>query len=266
MSERNRKPASGLFFTEPFRALSGLGPYFRYRSKLMALPKGDGHPVMVFPGFMASDLSTKPMRDIFRHLDYRVYTWGQGRNLAKESYEPLLNERLAQIFEKNSQRKVSLIGWSLGGIFAREIARAQPEKVRQVITLASPFNGVTEPNNASGMYRIIAGKSLDNLDPELVARMKRPLTIPNTNIFTKTDGIVPWQTCKEEVIEKNTENLEFEASHVGIGHSPCVLYCMIDRLAQAEGTWQPYLMGAEAEFFGGTVCGKAPEQKLLNEG
>lgn len=266
MSDRIQKPNAGLFWTEPFRAISGFGPYFRHRSKLMELPKGDGHPVMVIPGFMASDLSTKPMRNIFRHLDYRVYTWGQGRNLAKESYEPLLNERLAKIFEKNGQRKVSLIGWSLGGIFAREIARAQPEKVKQVITLVSPFNGVTEPNNASGMYRLIAGKPLNSLDPELITRMKKPIPIPNTNIYSKTDGIVPWKVCQEEIVEKDTENLEFEASHVGIGHSPCVIYCLIDRLAQPEGQWQPYVMGAEAEFFGGKVCGTPPAQQLLKEG
>ena len=134
-------------------------------------------------------------------------------------------------------RKVSLVGWSLGGVYARELARRQPALVRQVITLGSPFANEPKASNAWRLYETMSGRQVDDWPEREV--MKTPPPVPSTAIYTRTDGIVAWQGCREQK-SATTENIEVEGSHCGLGHNPVVLYAIADRLALAEGDWWPF--------------------------
>src|SRR6185437_8404246 len=133
------------------------------------------------------------------------------------------------------QRKVRLIGWSLGGVFAREAARRSSEQVRQVITLGSPFANEPKASNAWRLYEVLSGRQIkDWLGREA---MKLPPPVPSTAIYTRTDGIVAWRGCLEQE-SAMTQNIEVEGSHCGLGHNPAVLYAIADRLALPEGKWR----------------------------
>ena len=155
-----------------------------------------------------------------------------------------MDERLAELAERY-QRKVSLVGWSLGGIFARELARRSPALVRQVITLGSPFANEPKASNAWRLYEALSGRRVDDW-PDREA-MKLPPPVPSTAIYSRTDGIVAWQGCREQQ-GAMTQNIEVESSHCGLGHNPVVLYAIADRLALPEGEWWPFDRGGIRSF------------------
>jgi pimeloyl-ACP methyl ester carboxylesterase len=233
--------------------------WFELASLLPALPllerapRGDGHPVLVLPGLLASDQSTRALRWFLRRRGYHVHPWRLGRNLGPT---PELIQALGQRFlavRNRHQRKVSLVGWSLGGIYARELARHFSGEVRQVITLASPFRDTTATNVARIFRLTRAGRTPMPHDPETHARLRTPPPVPVTCLYSRTDGIVAWQSCLEEEGPQR-QNIEIPSSHIGMGHHPAALYIIADRLAQPEGVWRPFnprtlparLLGARA--------------------
>ena len=137
----------------------------------------------------------------------------------------------------NSGRKVSVIGWSLGGLYARVLANRAPDIVRQVITLGTPFTGDPRASNAWRLYEMTSGLSVD--DSRWHEALKAPITVPATSIYSRSDGIVTWQ-CSVERERAQAENIEVEGSHCGLGVNPAVLYAIAHRLAQPEGEWQPF--------------------------
>ena len=147
-----------------------------------------------------------------------------------------MQDRLAELHDRHG-RRVSVIGWSLGGIFAREMARRAPEQVRCVITLGSPFSGAPKASNAWKLYERASQRKVEDW-PER-ERMRIPPPVPSTAIFSRSDGIVAWQGCLERD-GPLSENIEVEGSHCGLGHNPAVLYAVADRLAQPEGGWRPF--------------------------
>ena len=202
---------------------------------LRRAPHGDGHPVLVLPGFLGSDLSTRALRRFLRDRGYRVHGWNLGRNVGPT---PETLAGLAQRFGELRQRynrRVSLIGWSLGGVYARELARRSPTEVRQVITLASPFRDL-EAVNVPPFLRTRRRHTGDNAVRE---RLRAPLPVPMTAIFSRSDGIASWQSCVADT-GPLSESIEVESSHLGIGHHPVVLLTIADRLAQPEGSWKPF--------------------------
>ena len=172
------RPSFLLLATEGQRALldfSSLLPYQFFRSNSRT---GDGHPVMVLPGFMASDFSTTLLRNFLNKIGYQAYPWGIGRNYGQEAYLDLMIERVEYLYLEH-RMPVSLIGWSLGGVFAREIAKRRPGIVRQIVTLGSPFGGITEPNNASWLHRMLTGgRGTDDVDAELLKSLADPALVP----------------------------------------------------------------------------------------
>jgi pimeloyl-ACP methyl ester carboxylesterase len=176
-------------------------------------PQGDGHPVLVLPGLGAGDRSTRPLRRFLRHVGYQPSPWQQGRNLG---FSPALYQGLEtllqELFHEHS-RKVSLVGWSLGGLHAVRLAAARPEWVRQVITLGSPL-----------------GDSV----PSAPAR-----PFPVTAIYSRSDAIVPWRLSRV-TSSRRSENLEVHGSHLGLGVNPSVFLAVADRLSQSEEDWQPF--------------------------
>jgi hypothetical protein len=200
-------------------------------------PRGDGHPVLVLPGLAASDESTRILRSFLRSRGFHAVGWQHGRNLGfRRGVLPAIRTRLVTLADEHRQ-KVSLIGWSLGGIFARELAKEVPEKVRQVITLASPFTGHPRATNAFRLYEWMSGHRIG--EPEVHEPLREPPSVPTTSIWSRTDGIVSWR-CSVERQGPLAENIEINASHLGIGAHPLALYAIADRLAQPEGAWQPF--------------------------
>ncbi len=200
-------------------------------------PRGDGHPVIVYPGFLATDFSTRPMRRLLRWLGHDVRGWSQGRNLRPTA--ELLDEALSRIRQLHAQtgRKVSLVGWSLGGVYARELAKRAPEAVRAVVTLGSPFGGSGESTRAHGLFnKLNRNRPLVSIPTEELG-VAPP--VPTTSIYSRSDGIVAWQ-ISVEAQGPSSESIRVPASHLGLGVSPWALYALADRLAQPEGQWRPF--------------------------
>ena len=236
-------PSALLALTELPRAIAEWSSLAVSMGTLLATsPRGDGHPVLVLPGFMTSDTSTRVLRRFLRMLGYDAHTWNLGRNLGTRAIgqqgEHLI-ERLREIHEDTGQT-VSLVGWSLGGVMARLLARKAPDAVRQVVTLGSPFAGSPKATNVWRLYELMSGSRID--DPNHRAHMAevaaRP-DVPCTAIYTKGDGVVAWQVCQEEETA-TSENIEVHGSHIGLGVNPSVLYAVADRLAQKPGAWKPF--------------------------
>ena len=245
-------PSLALAVTELLRATAELSSLPWAAPILRRAPRGDGHPVVVLPGFTASDGSTVLLRRYLRDLGYDVYGWELGRNLDHHSIGPG-GERLAKRIDTVRAAtgcKVSLIGWSLGGVMAREVAKKDPESVRQVISLGSPFTGNPRATNVWHFFEWLTGQKLDT--PEMARRLEEacnPPPVPTTAIYSKTDGITAWQNCLERKSER-TDNIEVHGSHCGLVVNPAVLYAIADRLALPDEEWKPFdRRGWRAAFY-----------------
>lgn len=235
-------PSKLLALTELGRAAIEFGTLPIAAPFLLTAPRGDGHPVLVLPGFTTTDLSTTVMRRYLRQAGYDVHAWELGRNLGPRAIgwegEKLI-ARLEAIFEKTG-KKVSLVGWSLGGILARQLSRRRPDLVRQVISLGSPFAGDPRSTNVWKAYEFLTGQRLKDDDTQRQLRESELAPpVPSTAIFSKYDGIVAWQSCIEPE-SATTDNIEVNGSHCGLGVNGAVLYAIADRLSQAEGEWKPF--------------------------
>jgi pimeloyl-ACP methyl ester carboxylesterase len=216
---------------------------------LLDAPRGDGHPIVVLPGFVATDFSTRPLRAYLRRLGYAPHCWKQGRNLGlSRELEIRMLERLRSIHQRYG-RKVSLIGWSLGGVYSRWLANQAPELVRSVITLGSPFADSPKANHSWRIFERLSGQKIDEIDPMTYEMVRRTPPLPTTSIFTQTDGITSWRCCVGDESDL-AENVEVRGSHCGLGVNPLVLHVIADRLAQPEGQWQRFRRsGLRRHFF-----------------
>lgn len=183
--------------------------------RLQDLPRGDGHPVMLVPGFGADDWVMSGLRRALCKLGYQAVGWEQGRNLGMRPDIRLKLARRLDILHARHQSPVTLIGWSLGGVFVRELARARPQQVRRVITLGSPINGDPEANNMMPLFRLANRGRAPKTDREGFERRKLAPPVPCTAIYTRQDGIVAWQASLEESAP-NTENIEVRGTHFGL--------------------------------------------------
>lgn len=224
---------------------------------LSRLPPSDGHPVLVFPGLAASDFSTMPLRRFLRQRGHWTHAWKQGFNLGpRHGVLQACRQRLRQLADRHG-RKVSLVGWSLGGVYARELAKEIPQLVRCVVTLGSPFTGHPRATNAWRLYEWLSGQSVQN-DPEVRQQLRQPPPVPTTSILSRSDGVVAWQCSLNELLP-HTENIEVAASHVGMGVNPLALYALADRLRQDPERWQRFnVSGARRWFFKHTDHPAAP--------
>jgi pimeloyl-ACP methyl ester carboxylesterase len=197
---------------------------------LSAAPRGDGHGVLVLPGLLASDVSTAVLRRFVRRRGYDVRGWKLGRNRGPtDAVLDGLPRELTALAE-SSAGPVSLIGWSLGGIYARELARQHPALVRQVITLGSPF-ALTDPrqSHADGAYE---RRRYLHATGRLPTReqVAAPISVPSTAVYSRRDGIVAWQACVEPETALH-DNVEVRCAHLGFGTDPATLWLIADRLA-----------------------------------
>ena len=232
-------PSDLLALMEAPRGLMELASFVALRPAMSFLPRGDGHPVLVLPGFMASDTSTVPMRNLLEQLGYDVVGWELGRNVQ------ITDARIAAMADclvrlhRRTGRKVSIIGWSLGGLLARELAKLHPEMVRQVISLGSPLSNDRGISKVRRLFEALNGAVPEPQRRGRFLDLEAPPPVPSTSIYTRTDGVVAWQgSIQPEGPQR--ENIEVHASHIGLGVNPTVMWVLADRLAQKEGEWRPF--------------------------
>jgi len=235
----NSISANPFALLEAPRALAELGSIPFATPLLSQSRRGDNHGIFVIPGFGATDQSTFVMRRFLDLMGYQTSGWGLGRNLGIEpagGIEKLLEQFRA--FQHRVEGKVSLIGWSLGGVHARRIAGLEAPFVRQVICLGSPINGAPKNSRVYRVYSRVNGDvRRDEALKRFVLQNNRPLQVPCTSIYSKSDGVVPWQFSIENNATQS-DNIELVASHLGLGVNPSVFYIIADRLAQPDGEWQ----------------------------
>ena len=204
------------------------------------LAQGDNHPVLVFPGFLASSRTTRPLRQYLADLGYRSHRWKLGYNMGysyKLHYG--MRDRVTELVERYGE-KISLVGWSLGGVYARELAREMPDIVRQVVTMGSPFRGHPSSSNVHRIFNMFTEVPYSEMPESFLQNMALAPPVPTTALYTRGDGVVAWQSTVEISDRHDVENIHVGGAHLGLGFNPRVLYALADRLAQPEGGWRPF--------------------------
>ena len=221
-------PTLGAVAGEVFTPLE-FSRLFASLPRLAVQPRGNGDPVIVLPGLGASNVSTALLRRYLTLLGYDVYGWNIGRNEGnvRESLTPV-TEQVEQVFAERG-REVHIIGWSLGGVIAREVARDNPGPVRQVITMGSPLVGGPKYTSLRRI-REMRGEDVDAIEAIVAARESNPITVPVTSIYSKRDGIVGWQASIDRH-SPDAEHFEVSATHFGLGISPEVFRILARKLA-----------------------------------
>lgn len=216
-----------LMALEPARAaleFVSLGPSLPL---LASTPLGDGHVVLVLPGMLTGDGSTLPLRQFLSLRNYDARPWSLGTNLGRQQTIDALERRFLDLVER-AGGPISMVGWSLGGVMARNLAGRYPEHVRQLVTLGSPIG-----NAARAQARQLL-KRLSN------APVEARRSVRTAAIYSRSDAVVPWQIARVSSVADHSENIRVNGSHMGLGVHPAVLYVVADRLAQPLDSWRPF--------------------------
>lgn len=226
--EELKKPSQLLHLTESIRSF-----FETIRGFLLLLFSkktniGQGRVVMVIPGLLTSDFWTMVLRNYLKKNGFVVYGWELGINLGDLEKLPLLAKKIEAISEKH-QQKVTIIGWSMGGLFCREVCHQIPEYIAHTITMGSPFANLHAPNNAKWVYELLNDEN--EVDPKLTSRLHLPTPMPSTAIYSKNDGIIPWQACMDKITDEQHKNVEVKSSHFGMGANDKVLHAVLQSLA-----------------------------------
>jgi hypothetical protein len=191
------------------------------------LPPGDGHVVLVIPAFLTAEFLTKPMCRFLSSCGYRAVGWGLGINWGPTDHLAQgLRARLDELYTESGP--VSVVGVSLGGVMARDLAYDRPREVRHVVTLASPFHLPTA-STIEGLFRLCASFQTLAIDPQ---RLSQNLPVPSTAIYTKDDGVVAWQSCFCD--DRDCFVAEVGGPHMSIGQNPAALRVLAMRLAASQ--------------------------------
>ena len=190
--------------------------------------RGNGDPVLVLPGYGTSNASTVLLRSYLSWLGYSVYGWRQGRNRGDiVALFPHVRDEVQQL-QHLHRRPVHLIGWSLGGVLARELAREHPDSVQQVITMGSPIIGGPKYTSLARLAQR-EGVDLDEIERMIAAREAVAIQVPVTSIYSRRDGIVG---CRASIDHHtpNARHFEVNTTHLGFGQSPEVFKLLAARL------------------------------------
>jgi hypothetical protein len=209
-------------------------------------PAGDGHLVIIFPGLATDGSALGPLRDHCESLGYKVIDWGRGYNTGPTGDMGLWLTELAAHTSDLVRRhgsSATLIGWSLGGIYAREVGKLLASQVRQVITIGTPFNAEADHTNVGWLCSLMSSAPAA-IDPVLSKRLRTPPPLPTTSIYSRSDGLVAWETCCHAKPSSQVQDIEIEGSHIGMGWNPAVFNIVADRLGQQPANWLPYAQSA----------------------
>ena len=240
MTTAPSRPSAALLASEVPRAGVDLAALLSTWPLLATAPRGQGRPVLVIPGLLTGDPATLLLRTVLRALGHDVHGWSLGTNHGPTGEVVTSLRATLQRLHRDAGEPISLVGWSLGGMYAQELARAAPSSVRMLVTLGSPVlkrsassqRASQLADDATWLPRITGGA------PRAWAEAGA-LRAPVTSVFTRADGVVAWPTCRFSVRPRR-ENVEVRGSHLGLAHNPAVLWLLADRLAQPEGTWSPF--------------------------
>lgn len=237
--QRSNSPKLLWAFTEIPRLSLDVTALRLGRKLLKSSPPGDGHGVIVMPGFLGSDSYSKPLRRFLTRLGYRAFGWNQGRNMGPSTATiEGLEQELVRIAELTGG-KVSIIGHSLGGVYAREIAKRAPEIVRQVITLGSPFGEGRETGSPTAkLFRYLNPPTPES--EALRHQLAEAPPVPYTSVFTKADGVVHWHQSIQHEGHEKVQNVRVRGSHIGMTANLSVWTLLADRLAIPDGEWHPF--------------------------
>jgi pimeloyl-ACP methyl ester carboxylesterase len=228
-----------LTLLEPFRAAMEL-TFHQFAPPPRAAP-GDGHPVVIFPGLGADGTSVSILRAHCQELGYEAFDWGLGFNTGPlgqlDTWLEGLADQISGQLAKHT-KTATFIGWSLGGLYARELGKLLAPRVRQVITIATPFNGSADDIGAGWLSSVLGG-SAASIDPTWIERFRIPPPIRTTSIYSRSDGVVAWETCCHDEQSRLVQDVEVNGSHMGMGWNREVLNIVADRLAQDAGPWRP---------------------------
>jgi pimeloyl-ACP methyl ester carboxylesterase len=211
-----RPPAPHQIFNEAFTALE-LPKLLLRAPELASLKTRTPRHIMVLPGFGAGDASTLPLRSYLSYVGHNVTGWNRGLNV--QDVQTTLDELVTVVERKTSELgvRIVLVGWSLGGYLAREVARDLPDRIEQVFTLGSPIIGGPKYTQVAPLYRA-QGIDVDWIEQAIIEREKVALNTDVTAIYSKIDGVVAWQACIDDK-SPNVEHIEVTASHIGLGIS-----------------------------------------------
>ena len=243
LSPEIERPALHWLALEPLRAAIEFGTHSF--SGHTSPEQVDGHPVIIFPGMATGANAVSPLRRYCERLGYAATDWGWGFNTGPQgNADRWMDELVVHVRDmlEPFEQTATLIGWSLGGIYAREVAKQLGPKVRQVITLGTPFNASEDHTRVGWIYRLVSGEAI-SYSADLAAKLSTPPTVPTTSIYSRSDGVVAWQTCMHDpkVGELNhVQDIEVNSSHIGLGWNPLALKIIADRLAQPPGQWRKY--------------------------
>jgi esterase/lipase len=178
--------------------------------------RGKGQPILVLPGFMTDDTSTFVLRQFLKSIGYAAHPWLLGVNRRRMlDFLPKLHERIAALHTAYEQ-PVTLVGWSRGGILARECARDTPESIQQVITIGSPVKGGTSASSIGSWVRRETGMTPEAMHGVLRDRQKTQITVPIKSIYSRLDGVVAWRACIDDE-SPDVEHFEIRGTHIGMG-------------------------------------------------
>jgi pimeloyl-ACP methyl ester carboxylesterase len=220
---------------------------------LRGLPKGDGHTVLTIPGFMGSDGSTAQLRKFLQGRGYRAIPWGMGRNGGETrpaelddflAHRRRTEDRIALILEaefRATGRKLTLIGWSLGGLYSVALAHRFPQWIRQVISLGTPYG---DPRGTS-IYKLMGRVYRDDaaVDEAALARWVAhtysggELQVPVLALYSESDGIVGAGIARCEGDPRYVTNMAVMASHVGFPFNPLVYAVIANQLVAPAERW-----------------------------
>lgn len=236
-----QRPPLALLGAEPFRAAMEFARHRLVKSK--GTKPGDGHPVIIFPGLGADGKSVATLRTHCRALGYDAFDWGQGFNTGPQGdFDVWLHALKSQVVDllAGHTQPATLIGWSLGGLYAREIGKLMAPRIRQVITMGTPFNAHSDHTRVGWLFRLLSGSSTV-IDPVLSQRLRTPPPMRTTSIYSRSDGVVAWQTCRHDKRTSLVQDIEVDSSHIGMGWNQDVLAAVTDRLGQPPGPWCQYV-------------------------
>lgn len=216
---RLRPPARALRWLE-LRALLEAWSLLPFAPMLLAQPRGDGRQVLLIPGYLADDASTKPLRSYLSYLNYEALPWTLGRNTGHPQQDALrLRDHLASVQRKGEP--ITLIGWSLGGVIAREVARLDPNGVREVITLGTPIEGGPKYTITRDRYAGKQNLDLDQFEEYIHQVNKQGIRQKLTVVYSRSDAIVGWRAAIDRY-NPQARHVRVFGSHLGLGVNPRV--------------------------------------------
>ena len=236
-----QRPSLALLGAEPFRAAMEFA--VNKLGKSHQVTPGDGHPVVIFPGLGTDGNTVATLREHCRSLGYDAFDWGQGFNTGPQGdLDAWLNTLKSQVVEllAGHTQPATLIGWSLGGLYAREIGKLMAPRIRPVITMGTPFNSVADHTNVGWLFRMLSGSSTQ-MGPALSLRLRTPPPVRTTSIYSRSDGVVAWRTCRHDKQSNLVHDIEVAGSHMGMSWNRDVLAAVSDRLGQQPGPWRRYV-------------------------